>query len=53
MELDRVNAGSVHAHNADALLDGMSKTVATRPRDGVTSIMSESRRLRNGTAHCD
>jgi hypothetical protein len=29
-EPDRAYAGSVHAHNADALLDGISKTVATR-----------------------
>ena len=29
-EPDRANAGPVHAHHADALLDGISKTVATR-----------------------
>ena len=53
MELDRAYAGSAHAHNADALLDKISKTVATRTRDGVTSIMSKSSCLRDGTAHGD
>ena len=52
-ELDRAYAGSIHAHNADALLDGISTTVAIRTRDGVASIMSKSSCLRDGATHCD
>ena len=37
----------------DAPLDGISKNVATRTRDGVTSIMSKSSCLRDGATHCD